>query len=184
MTKLAHRSLPPLKDLESLFLLDPSGPSGLRWKTGKRKDHVAGYLESDGYWRVKLTYDGKYLRFPVHRIVYAIFYGLDPAQDSVDHINGRQDNNPANLRLAGKFGNQQNAGKRKQNSSSRYKGVSINKNGKRWEASIKANGVGHYLGTFDSEEEAALAYNDACVLLHGQFALLNRFIATVTGNEA
>jgi hypothetical protein len=184
MTKLAHRSLPPLKDLEALFLLDPSSPSGLRWKTGKRKDRVAGYLQTDGYWRVKLTHDGKYLRFPVHRIVYAIFYGLDPAQDSVDHINGRQDNNPANLRLAGKFGNQQNAGKRRKNGSSCYKGVFSTKNGKRWQASIRANGTHHYLGVFDSEEEAALAYNNACIRLHGQFAVLNRFIATVTSSEA
>ena len=173
MTKLAHRPLPPLDELEALFLLDPDSPSWLRWKTGKKKEKHAGYLEADGYWRVKLTYDGKYLRFPVHRIVYALFYKLDPAQESVDHINGRQNNNPVNLRLAGKFGNQQNAGKRKQNSSSNYKGVSITRNGKRWEAGIRASGIHYRLGVFDSEAEAALAYNTACIRLHGRFALLN-----------
>ena len=181
MTRLTHAPLPPLDYLDRSFTLDSSSPSWLRWATGKKTGQVAGYLEADGYWRVKLTFEGKYLRFPVHRIVYAMFYRADPSNDSVDHINGKSSNNPQNLRLAGKFGNQQNAWKRKRNATSRYKGVCRSQTGTRWVAVIRANGVGYHLGTFDSEEQAALAYNNAAIDLHGEFAFLNRLESSALG---
>ncbi len=173
MAKLAHRPLPPLKALDEMFAIDESSPSWLRWKNGKKKGKDAGYLEEDGYWRVKLTFEGTYLRFPVHRIIYALFYKADPLDHAVDHVKDRSDNNPRNLRLAGKYGNQQNAWKRKNNSSSKYKGVSMSKNKRRWQASIRANGQGYYLGCFDTEIAAAIVYDNAAKRLHGEYAVLN-----------
>lgn len=181
MTRLTHAPLPPLDYLDRSLALDPSSPSWLRWIAGKKIGQVAGYLEADGYWRVKLTFNGKYLRFPVHRIIYAMFYRADPLGESVDHINGKHNNDPQNLRLAGKFGNQQNAWKRKRNASSRYKGVCRARKSCRWVAVIRANGVGYHLGTFDSEEQAALAYNNAAIDLHGEFAFLNQLESSTLG---
>lgn len=173
MAKLAHRPLPPLQALDRMFTINPSSPSWLKWKNGKKQGKNAGYLEKDGYWRVKLTFEGAYLRFPVHRIIYALFYKVDPRDHAIDHIKDKFDNNPHNLRLAGKYGNQQNAWKRKSNASSEYKGVSRSRKQKRWQASIRANGKHYYLGCFDTETTAAMAYDGAAKELHGEYAVLN-----------
>mmetsp|Transcript_10627 Transcript_10627/g.18107 ORF Transcript_10627/g.18107 Transcript_10627/m.18107 type:complete len:105 (-) Transcript_10627:261-575(-) len=43
-------------------------------------------------------------------------------------------------------------------SSSKYEGVNLNKSTKKWMAKIEINGRQHYIGTYDSEEEAAVDY--------------------------
>jgi hypothetical protein len=173
MAKLARRPLPPLEWLGELFEIDESSPSFLRWRIGRKASQVAGYLEADGYWRVKVTFKGQYQRIPVHRIIFAMHNKIDPDNQDVDHIDNSKSNHPANLRLAGSCGNQQNAWKRKSQTASKYKGVSANKNKSRWCAAICANGSKVYLGTYDTEELAALAYNNAAQKLHGEFAFLN-----------
>jgi len=62
---------------------------------------------------------------------------------------------------------------RKTRGSSKYKGVHWCKNEKKWKAQICANGR-FSLGTYCSENEAALAYNNAAIKYHGEFALLNQ----------
>lgn len=109
-----------------------------------------------------------------HRIVL----GLEPGDNIiVDHIDGNTLNNTwANLRTCNKAQNQQNRpglivknGKRV---TSRFKGVSLGYKGK-FIAQIRANNSVYHLGTFISETEAAMAYNEAALVLHGEYAYLN-----------
>ncbi len=63
--------------------------------------------------------------------------------------------------------------KRKKGSSSKYKGVSFIQSQKVWRAGIVIGGVSVSLGDFNSEEEAALAYNKAAKKHFGEFAYQN-----------
>jgi hypothetical protein len=91
----------------------------------------------------------------------------------VDHINRNGlDNQRYNLRSASHSQNHANATKLKRSdSTSIYKGVYLNKN--RWIARITLNQRLHYLGSFLTERDAALAYNEAARSVFGEFALLN-----------
>ena len=106
-----------------------------------------------------------------HRVAWAIHYGEWPDRE-IDHINGNfTDNRIANLRLATRAENARNRGSIP-GSASRFKGVYRTTNGK-WFAQINLSGRSTHIGTFASEDEAALAYNAAAVKHHGPFARLN-----------
>lgn len=66
-----------------------------------------------------------------------------------------------------------NRNKQKEPTSSVYKGVCWDKNRCKWMSSIKINGKNKYLGRFDSEVDAANAYNIAALELFGEFAQVN-----------
>lgn len=185
MAKLAHRPLPPLELLEELFVLDPQSPSWLSWKKPRSRrikpgDH-AGWQNrlgdrSTGYFQVGIQLDGKDQLFIGHRIVYYMYYKVDPGEKQVDHIDGNKFNhNPLNLRLAVDSENRANTRKRNQKTTSRFKGVCANKKSeaKPWFAYIDWNKKRKYLGAFATEEEAACAYNAAALEIHGEYAFLN-----------
>lgn len=88
----------------------------------------------------------------------------------VDHRNHNTlDNRRENLRVCTSAQNLWNQGKRKKNTSG-YKGVSWNRNSKKWIACIGVNRKSIYLGAFPSAHEAGMAYADAARLYHGEFA--------------
>lgn len=92
----------------------------------------------------------------------------------VDHINGNGcDNRRCNLRLATRRQNAANIKKRApksgQKASSRFKGVTFRPRGKPWEARVG----GCSLGCFNSEEEAAKAYDTKAKEVYGEFAYIN-----------
>lgn len=91
----------------------------------------------------------------------------------VDHINGnKSDNRKFNLRLATHSQNHANQMKRRR-ATSEYKGVCWKKRERKWSAQAAYLGKSYHLGHFNSEREAALAYNQKASSLFGEFAKLN-----------
>jgi hypothetical protein len=92
----------------------------------------------------------------------------------VDHRNhNRLDNRRENLRVCPRAGNSQNSTGHKDRRS-RFKGVEWDAERGRWAARICANGVRMFLGRYDTEVEAAMAYNAAARDVHGDYAWLNK----------
>lgn len=94
----------------------------------------------------------------------------------VDHIDRNKLNNcKSNLRLVTMAQSNMNRGKinfkKKAKIYSKYKGVHYARN--KWRASITVNGKHIYLGFFDNEKEAALAFNNAAIKYQGEYAYLN-----------
>lgn len=100
-----------------------------------------------------------------HRIIWKMLTNEEPPQ--IDHEDGRGLNNrKRNLRASDAVTNHQNV---KNHADHPYpKGVYRNR--KRWRSHIMARGVLHYLGTFDTQEEAHAVYCEAATRLHGKFA--------------
>lgn len=91
----------------------------------------------------------------------------------VDYINGNAlDNRRCNLRLTTQNGNNKNAAKRRNAITSNYKGTHKSSDGK-WKSQIQKDGKKYTLGTYNTEIEAAEAYNKSAIKLHGEYAKLN-----------
>jgi hypothetical protein len=92
----------------------------------------------------------------------------------VDHHNGDSlDNRITNLRIATRSQNLCNRRKTSSKTSSRFRGVTFRKNVGKWAARIRYLGKEIWLGLFDSEIDAAKAYDEAAKKYHGEFARLN-----------
>lgn len=76
-----------------------------------------------------------------------------------------------NLRFCTKSQNQMN--RRPRGGTSRYKGVWLRGDTDRWQAEIHYNYKKVSLGCYNTQEEAAIAYNKAAKEYHGEFANLN-----------
>ena len=113
-----------------------------------------------GYWCFRLSWDGKVVikgtgkdsrrLVKLHRLIMGF-----PAGINVKHIDGNGlDNRKENLRLCLNHGYQR---KVTGFGLSKFRGVS--KNGKNWKAVFNYNLVAVRLGNYDTELEAALAYD-------------------------
>lgn len=102
--------------------------------------------------------------FPMHRMILSLTDGR-----KCDHIDGNTLNNTRkNLRICTAKQNQQNR-LPVRGSTSKYLGVSWDKEKKGWAAVIK----GKRLGRFKSEEDAAIVYDVAAQFIYGEFAHRN-----------
>lgn len=93
--------------------------------------------------------------------------------DHKDHngLNNQRDN----LRVCNSAQNAWNKSVRP-GGTSLYKGVSFHKKMGKYMAAIRRGGSGYYLGYFESQEDAAIAYNKKAVELFGEFAHLNTIV--------
>lgn len=97
----------------------------------------------------------------------------NPKHKEGDHINRFPlDNRRCNLRLVTKYEQMWNQPAQK-NSTSKYKGVSWYRSGKKWHARIRAKGKNYHIGYFASEKKAAKAYDKYAEIFHGKCAHLN-----------
>jgi hypothetical protein len=107
-----------------------------------------------------------------HRVIWAIQSGAWPVND-VDHVNGRRsDNRWINLREATRA---QNALNRRANagSSSVYVGVSWCAPSKKWRAQFTLDGIRKHVGLFQTEEDAARAYDAIIESKNSEFVRKN-----------
>ncbi|MHC4462083.1 MAG: AP2 domain-containing protein [Planctomycetota bacterium] len=101
--------------------------------------------------------------------------GVIGQKKEVDHINGNGlDNRKSNLRICSHQENCRNRKKHKKDTSSKYKGVSWSKDAKKWRVQIvDTTGKEKCIGSFESEIEAAKAYDEAALKMFGNFASFN-----------
>jgi hypothetical protein len=103
----------------------------------------------------------------LHRLIMNTPKGLD-----TDHIDGNHlDNRKSNLRVCTKAQNQHN--RHRAHGLSKFKGVSWHTKTKKWQARVALNGKRIHIGVFDSEIEAAKAYDQKARELYGDFARPN-----------
>lgn len=107
----------------------------------------------------------------IHRLLYKTF--IEDTDLGIDHIDGNPLNNAlSNLRACSHAQNMKNSRPRK-NTTSKFKGVCFEKYTMRWRAQIVANGKHFSIGRFDSEEQAAIAYDLRAKEVFGEYARLN-----------
>jgi len=129
------------------------------------------YKGGNAYYAVRSSkrQNGKRKQIYMHREILGL-----KASDSrqTDHINGNGlDNRRSNLRICTHAQNQHN--RHSIRGKSKFKGCSWNKSAKKWQAHISFEGRLIFLGYFDSEIEAAEAYDAKAKELFSEFAYVN-----------
>jgi hypothetical protein len=95
----------------------------------------------------------------------------------VDHKNGDTlDNTKSNLRVCSRAENNRNSNKRKDGNTSNYKGVCWKARNNKFVSQINFNNKKIHLGYFETEDQAAIAYNMAAIKYFGEFARPNNNI--------
>lgn len=107
--------------------------------------------------------------YGLHRVIWKWVTGENPTE-CIDHIDGDGLNNSfGNLRDATFAENLRNTKKCKRNTTG-FKGVLLSSDRKKFISQIKVSGKSMHLGTFDSTEQAAIAYQQAAKKHFGSFA--------------
>lgn len=150
-------------ELKARILYNPE-TGEFQWVQGGRFNRLAGkpagYTDPDGYIQIRI--DKKL--YQAHRLAWLYMTGEWPPSGFVDHVSTVvTDNRWVNLRDATKKINQENRRRAGRNNKAGLLGVSPN--GKRWAATINTTENGerkhHYLGTFDTPDQAHQAYVEA-----------------------
>ena len=165
--------------------IGPRSPENIVWRsmlTRSRNPNATGYANYGGRgitvcdrWQGEQGFQS-----------FLLDMGPRPAGTSLDRINPngnyelRSATGELQCRWASRTVQGHNKRKRK-NCSSRFRGVTRQKNTEKFLAAIKNGDKSLHLGTFDSEIDAAIAYNEAAKIHFGTFANLNE-IPVVTVN--
>lgn len=127
-----------------------------------------------GYLYVDLWFENKRKRFLIHRLVARHFFDEFDDKQKIDHIDRNKLNNRIdNLRHITHSNNIKNANKRL-NTTSKYKGVSFIKSINKWRSRITIDKKIYYLGNYETEKEAATAYNNFILNTHNKYFILNQ----------
>lgn len=132
-----------------------------------------GHLKNkstDGYARITDNVNKKALL--MHRVIMEKYHGT--SELDVDHINHNSlDNRKQNLRYGTRSQNNMNQSRNKEkNYSSKYKGVTFIRRGKRWCTQVK-NNKNKFFAFFTHEIDAAIAYDIYARKFFGEFACIN-----------
>ena len=145
-------------------------------------DHCTGSLtwrHPEQHPKRRSTVRTKYRQIRIHGVIYQVHRLVwimanrraIPDDMEIDHANrDPQDCRPENLRLVSHSQNNANRGMQRNNSTG-FKGVQRDR--KKFQASIKLNRKVHRLGCFSNAVEAARAYDRAALELFGEHALTN-----------
>lgn len=171
------REYPSREELLQYFDYHPEGyliHKNRKDTLGRSRSHYvgkkAGNLDSKNRWRI--TLHGKF--YEGHRLIWIWHYGSIPEGLIVDHIDGNSLNNQIeNLRTGTVSQNNANRRQRHYLATSKFHGVSWNRNRKKWVAQCKKDGEVIYVGSFESEFEAAKAHDSYVRGLHSGFEILN-----------
>jgi len=134
------------------------------WLSLRKWYAVKSQTKHKTYWYAKSVPSAGEKSVYMHREIAAKI-GLP----EVDHENGDGLNNTrSNLRPATHAQNTANR-RKTPNRSSQFKGVSWNKQNRKWSVSVQHN----FIGQFDDEAEAAVVYDRQARKIFGSFAKLN-----------
>lgn len=110
----------------------------------------------------------------MHRLIMDCPKGIE-----IDHIDGNGLNNRrSNLRYCNRSENCRNR-RTSKNTSAIYKGVSFHRASNKYRAKIGINNKHIWLGVFENPIDAAKAYDNAAIELHGEFALTNKKLGLI-----
>jgi hypothetical protein len=133
------------------------------WKKAPNNRFVgqkAGTKNREGYIRIRIDN----VQYAAHRLAWMYVHGYFP-KNFIDHINGiKSDNRICNIRDVTRSENMQNLFRPQ--GENLYIGVYKNKKTNRWYSKIEINGKQIKLGTFQTPEEANLAYKKAKLIYH------------------
>jgi hypothetical protein len=153
-------------------------------QSGKNKGKYVALVDD---WNYEWLNQWRWTALKNHRTIYAQRNIIVNCKYTVLKMHRLIMNTPDNLEVDHKDGNglncieknmrncshRENTINRKASGRSKYLGVTINK-GRYIIAQIKERGKTYNLGSFKTEELAALTYNKMAIKLHGEFANLNK----------
>ena len=127
------------------------------------------YWSTKGYCKIALPgTDGRHVQERLHRFLFEKAHNtVIPDKMVIHHINSKKwDNRIENLELTTTAHNSA-AIQKKEGQSSIYKGVVYCNRSKKWKSKIKCKYKNYGLGYFDKETDAARAYDQSFIAIHG-----------------
>lgn len=164
------KNVPDISVSEVLEMMQYNSDGTLTWKIKRGPCPIGQRVGTVTNGRLQTCI--KNTRVYVANVVWFIHHGYFPAEKEmiVDHIDGDPMNNRIeNLRICSFSENRMNSKPRKDKS---QRGVFTT--GEKFYSIIGKGKKLYHLGTFETEAEAAAAYQGASRVLHGEFSVFNR----------
>jgi len=139
-----------VKDYEGHYLVSNYG----KIKNAKSQKILKPRIDRYGYIYYGFLKNGIHKQINIHRVVALSFLPNDNIKNQVNHIDGdKTNNNVLNLEWVSYIENASHRSK-KMHKSSKFLGVTFNKNEQKWKSQIFFNGTKKGLGTYKTEIEA------------------------------